>query len=81
MVALSRLTAFDDDDEAWHARRLAAKVRRLKVAVAIHRKRVAAAMAALSSGQGPQGKKRGSGTQSLALPSAAPGHDARGLRG
>ena len=58
MVACSRLIAFDEGDEEWHARRLAKKVRRLKVAVAAHRRRVVAALDALKSEQGPQGPKR-----------------------
>ena len=59
MVASSRLQAFSEDDEAWHARRAAKKARLHKCAVAAQRKRVAAAVALLlNGGQGPQGKKR-----------------------
>ena len=58
MVAWNRVAVEDEDDEILE--RLAAeRLRRIKAAVAARRKQVIAALAAfLSSGQGPQGKKR-----------------------
>ena len=44
MVACSRLHAFSEEDEAWHARRAAKKARLHRCAVAAQRKRPRAAM-------------------------------------
>ena len=57
MVAFSRSSACEDADEEA-ARDAIRRARRLKIAVAVQRRRVAAAIAALLGGQGPQGKKR-----------------------
>ena len=53
---VSRLVAFDEDEEMQ--RRAVKKARRLKIAVAVQRRRAAAAIILLLNGQGPQGKKR-----------------------
>ena len=48
----------DDSDEVERVRRRQRKrIRRLLVATALHRRRVAAAMVACMGGQGPQGRK------------------------
>ena len=57
MVAFSRSSVSEDADEEA-ARDVIRRARRLNIAVAVQRRRVTAALAALLGGQGPQGKKR-----------------------
>ena len=58
MVAFSSFVEDEGEHDEWRARRIRKYARRLKVAVAVQRRRVVAALAALESGQGPAGRKR-----------------------
>ena len=58
MVAFSAPAEDDGEYDEWRVRRARKRAWQLKAAVAVQRRRVVAALAALDGGQGPAGRTR-----------------------